>query len=262
MITTPDLKSEEWYIIKYAAAGTILQTQWLNQIAVDGVNMRLLDGLINFVQKDIDKLSENFDVKVRSFMWMQGESDAISTDWANAYAANEEYMVKEVRKAFSAYAIRHANALNQPGSGISFVSGGIAINDTDLTYAQGGPNDWVYAEIVNAGKVSNSQWLCSLAGDNANFTPMTGPLAGISFKEPTLGIFTPSVLNPDQSGVIANSIYLDTHLLQSKLLSTTEHSQYIPGDETDWAHYGAGSMIELGGLFASGMHFMIIQGAT
>lgn len=262
LTVTPDLKGEEWYIIKYAAAGTVLQTQWLNQIAVDGVNMRLLDGLINFVQKDIDELSKNFDVKVRSFMWMQGESDAISTDWANAYAANEEYMVKEVRKAFAAYATRHAGALNQPGSGITFVNGGIAINDTDLTYSQGGPNDWVWAETVNAGKISNSQWLCSLAGDNANFTPATGPLAGISFKEPTLGIFTPSVLNPNQSGVIVNSIYLDTHLLKSKLLSTTEHSQYIPGDETDWAHYGAGSMIELGGLFASGMHFLINQGAS
>lgn len=262
LATTAELKEQEWYIIKYAAAGTILQTQWLNQIAVDGVNMRLLDGLINFVQKDIDTLSENFDVKVRSFMWMQGESDALTTDWASAYAANEELLVKEVRRAFAANATRHAQDLDQPGSGITFINGGIAINDTDLTYAQGGPNDWVYAETVNAGKVSNSWWVCSLAGDNENFTPATGPLAGINFKEPTLGIFTPSVQNPDQSGAIVNSIYLDTHLLQSKLLSTTEHSQYIPGDETDWAHYGAGSMIQLGGLFASGMHFLIIQGAT
>lgn len=262
LATNPELNGEEWYIIKYAAAGTVLQTQWLNKIEVDGVSIRLLDGLIDFAQKDIDKLSKNFDVKVRSFMWMQGESDAISTAYADAYATNEELLVKAVRKAFAAYATRHASALNQPGSGISFINGGIAINDTDLIYSQGGPNDWVWAETVNAGKVSNSQWLCSLAGDNANFTPATGPLAGISFKEPTLGIFTPSVQNPDQSGVIVNSIYLDTHLLQSKLLSTTEHSQYLPGDETDWAHYGAGSMIELGGLFASGMHFLINQGAS
>ena len=258
LAVTDGLKEQEWYIIKYAAAGTALTSQWMNGCVLDGRSTTLTADMINYVQAAIDELSEDYDVQVRSFMWMQGESDAISADWASLYAQNEKILVERVRQAFSGYATRAASAASVPGSGISFINAGIAINDTDLTYAQGGPNDWVYAETVNAAKVSNCQWVCSTVANQNNLVLSTGPLAGISFADIN-GQYVPTVANPNQSGVIVNSIYMDTHMFLSKLNASDEHSQYAEGDRTDWAHYSAVSMIDLGGLFVSGMHYLITQ---
>ena len=256
---TPGLNQEKWYIIKYAAAGTGLTAQWTNNCIIDGKTSNLTNEMLEYVQEAIDGLSEQYDVKVRSFMWMQGETDAVWQANASQYAAAEKLLVSRVRETFSAYATRAAEQPSVKGSGISFITAGIADNDTDFPTAQGGPNDWAYAEIVNAGKISNSEWLCTENANNANFTPSKGPLKGYIFQDIN-GAFTPSVKNPNQSNVIVNSIYLDTSHLLSKKDSVNEHSQYIlEGDLTDWAHYGAAAMEDLGGLFGAGLHFLITQ---
>ena len=254
LATTPEFAAEQWYIVKYAAAGTGLLAQWTNNCSVDGVQMNLTDGLIQFVKDAIAPLEENNDVCIRSFLWMQGESDAISPSTAAAYQVAEKTMVETVRTALGAYAVRAASAPDVVGSGISFLNAGIAINDTDVGVAGGGPNDWIYAETVNAGKVANSQWLCApMCGvDNK---PVNGPLAGYTFQDGN-GNYLPSISNPDQSEVIPNSIFLDTFYLVSKLNATGEHPYYAEGDRTDWAHYSAESMLSLGGLFGAGFHFL------
>ena len=77
----------------------------------------------------------------------------------------------------------------------------------------------------------------------------------------TFGADKPTIPNPKQDGTIVNSIYIDTHHLLSKLNSTSEHEEYLAGDRTDWAHYGAGSMDKLGELFAACVHYLMITDA-
>ena len=263
LATNGELNGEQWYIIKYAAAGTGLTAQWTNNCIVDGKTTTLTNDMLAYFQSAIDELDQKYDVKVRSFMWMQGETDAVWKANSEAYAAAEKNLVNRVRETFGAYATRAATASSTIGSGISFVNAGIAINDTDYTTAEGGPNDWIYAEIVNAGKVSNSQWVCSTQAENEDFKPANGPLTHVTFKttdEAGVDHYAPTVKNPDESKAIVNSIFMDTHHLLSKANSIDEHAQYsVEGDKTDWAHYGAEAMEILGGFFASGMHFLINQ---
>ena len=258
------LRAEEWYIIKYSAAGTFLQSQWLNNCSVDGKTTTLAQDMISYVQETIDDLSRNYDVRIRSFMWMQGESDAEVLGSAQAYGTLEKELVTLVRNSFAKYATRSTEYPGVPGSGISFINAGIAVNDTDLKFDEGGPNNWVYAEIVNAGKVSNSEYFCyGLIPDASQplpnpYSPIQGPLTGINFN--VNGTYSPTCQNPNQSGVIKNSIYLDTSYLTTKYYADDEKATYpIPGDDIDWAHYGVTSMLALGGLFASGLHYMIMQ---
>ena len=253
--TADSLKDKQWFIIKYAAAGTALSSQWTSGCKVNGKDTNLTDDMLTYVQSAIDELSSQYDVQVQSFMWMQGESDAINKTTAEGYAGLEKTLVERVRNRFASYATRTIGSI--PGSGISFVNAGIAINDTDLTYSQGGPNDWVWAEIVNAGKISNSQWLCSIVGAGTDSALTAGPLKGYTF-----GKDKPTIPNPNQGNAIVNSIYIDSHHLLSKLNSTGEHPEYLEGDRTDWAHYGAGAMKELGSLYASCLHYLMLNGSS
>ena len=264
--TNEAFKNEQWYIIKYAAAGTGLSAHWLSACNVNGKATTLTDDMLAYVQETITGLeADGFDVKIHSFMWMQGESDAIDKTWAQNYAANEKALVSRVRNAFAGNATRYAGDPSVPGGGMAFINGGIASNDTDNTTANGGPNDWIWAEIVNAGKIGNCQQLCSVPGHNAALVGealKTGPLAGNMFVVVMNGeaVTTPTIVNPNLQDTIPNSIFLDTHYLLSKLNSTNEHSDYVGNDATDWAHYGAASMDVLGELFASGNHFMMVTG--
>ena len=264
--TTDGLKEEKWFIIKYAAAGTALSGQWTGECILNGETTSLTDDMLAYVEEAIAGLSDQYDVLVQSFMWMQGESDAINKTTAEGYADLEKNLVERVRNRLAPYAKRTVGSI--PGSGISFVNAGIADNDTDYgmsEYLRGpagetGPNDWIYAEIVNAGKISNSQWLCSIVGAGTDSALTTGPLKGYVF-----GVDKPTIQNPNKSGVIVNSIYIDTHHLLSKALANSLkpgdawYENYgNAGDNTDWAHYSAASMDQLGSLFASCLHYLII----
>lgn len=259
LATDPAFADQQWYIVKYAPAGTALGSQWTFNCSIDGKTTTLTNDMLDYVQTAIDSLADDFDVHVRSFMWMQGESDAAMEVSANNYGNLEKILVSRVRDTFAAYATRPVG--NVAGSGISFINAGIAGNDTGKNAAQGGPNDWIYAAGVNAGKVSNSQYWCSLPAMAApNFTPTAGPLAGIQFQANA-----PSLMNP-AGGNIVNSIFIDTSHLLSKAAAHSldpSHALYEDygnvGDNTDWAHYSAGSMEALGQLYGSCLQYMIMQ---
>ena len=263
LATNPAFAGQQWYIVKYAPAGTALGSQWTSNCSIDGKTTTLTNDMLDYVQTAIDSLSDDFDVHVRSFMWMQGESDASTSASANNYAALEETLVNRVREEFATYATRATNAVTVAGSGISFINAGIADNDEQKSVANGGPNDWIYSKIVNKGKISNSQWLCSVPGatafENGGGALTYGPLAGNVFG--LNGQVAPSITNPDQSGVIVNSIYIDTCHLLSKAQAYAQGLENYGNnsDNTDWAHYSAASMLSLGELFGSGLEFMILQ---
>ena len=263
LATNDAFKGEKWYIIKYAPAGTGLAGQWNTPCVVDGKNVSsLTEDMIDFMQGAIDTLSASFDVKIRSFLWMQGEGDTGDINTANSYAGNEQNLVTRVRSAFAAYATRHRNATNVPGSGIIFIDAGIA-------YYKNGVNGWTFAEQVNAGKISNAHWWCSPVAVDENTKPVSGPFKDYIFLtnmwnpntgewEPT---YTPTIENQINDNTIVNSIYIDTHHLLSKLeASDEEKATYIyDTDKTDGAHYATSSMLTLGELYFSCLHYMITQ---
>lgn len=253
LATNAAFKGEQWFIIKYAPAGTALGAQWTNKCVLDGRETTLTDDMIAYVQEAIDSLSKDYDVHVRSFMWMQGESDAASKNSAENYAGAEKALVSRVREKFAAYATRSANGIRVPGSGIIFINSGIASNDGKLPVSAGGPNDWIYASEVNAGKISNSQWLCSVLGAETNNPLDRGPLKGYTF-----GVGKPSIVNPDQSNVIPYSIYIDTHHFLSKAAAYANGLEDYgnASDNADWAHYSVSSMLALGEFYASCLQFM------
>ena len=255
LATTEGLKDQQWYLVKYAPAGTALNGQWTNTCTLDGKRTKLTDSMLDYVQTALDSLTnKGFDVQVQAFMWMQGESDAANSNNANRYADAEENLVKQVREKFAAYTTRPVGSVI--GSGMTFINAGIADNYTGKNDAQGGPNDWIYSSTVNDAKISNSQFLCSAPGiteyeatDGGALG--TGPLAGNVFNQPTIS-------NPNSSGAIINSIYIDTHHLLSKYAAHQQGLEdYInDSDDKDKAHYCADSMYKLGEFFGSCFHFM------
>ena len=253
LATNGAFKDEQWFIIKYAPAGTALGAQWTNNCVLDGRETTLTNDMIAYVQEAIDSLSQDYDVHVRSFMWMQGESDAASKNTAENYAGAEKALVARVREEFASYATRSGNGIRVPGSGIIFINSGIASNDEKLSVSAGGPNDWIYASEVNAGKISNSQWLCSVLGAATNDPLDRGPLKGYTF-----GIGRPSIVNPDQSNVIPYSIYIDTYHFLSKAAAYENGLEDYgnASDNADWAHYSVSSMLALGEFYASTLEFM------
>ena len=253
LATNEAFKDQQWFIIKYAPAGTALGAQWTNNCVLDGRETTLTNDMIAYVQEAIDSLSKDYDVHVRSFMWMQGESDAASKNSAENYAGAEKALVARVREEFASYATRSANGIRVPGSGIIFINSGIASNDEKLSVSAGGPNDWIYASEVNAGKISNSQWLCSVLGAETNDPLDRGPLKGYTF-----GIGKPSIVNPDQSNVIPYSIYIDTYHFLSKAAAYENGLEDYgnESDNADWAHYSVSSMLALGEFYASCLQFM------
>ena len=265
LATNATFKDEQWYIIKYAPAGTGLAAQWNTPCVLDGQNVSsLTDDMINFIQGAIDTLSVSYDVKIRSFMWMQGEGDTGDLTTANAYAGNERHLVTRVRTAFAAYATRHKDAATVPGSGIAFIDAGIA-------YYKNGINGWTYAEAVNNGKISNAYWWCSPVAVDENTIPVSGPFKYKGYPFLTdlwdemqgtyVQTYTPTIKNQESNNMIANSIYIDTHHLLSKLeASDEEKAQYIyDTDKTDGAHYATSSMLALGELYFSCLHYLITQ---
>ena len=73
---------------------------------MDGIMVTVLCQAYNhekYVQEAIDSLSQDYDVHVRSFMWMQGESDAGSEEHVNNYKVYFDNLVCDFKKEFSQY---------------------------------------------------------------------------------------------------------------------------------------------------------------
>lgn len=94
---------EQFYIIKYAMGGSILETQWYN--AATGKVGELLTGFTAFVNKGLAEIeSKGLTPKIIGFVWNQGESDAIWLPQSSRYYANQEGLVNYVRETFANYA--------------------------------------------------------------------------------------------------------------------------------------------------------------
>ena len=136
--------TEQFYIIKYTAAGTSLNGQWLapNANGSDIYNLvptmggYLSDLMIQYVQSSMAMIGSG--AKIQSFVWMQGESDAGLPAIANDYLAYEQNLVNKVRNGLSAYAA---------DGGISFV---------DVTISE--RSAWAYATTINGSKRANAQY--------------------------------------------------------------------------------------------------------
>ena len=212
LATDPELKGQQWFIIKYAAPGTSLNLHWQNNFDLSGKMM-------NYVESCVNTLSKDYDVQIRSFLWMQGENDAIKDEdeankvSAESYAVNEQNLVSAFRLKFAKYATRPNGSV--PGSGIGFITAGIAPASKDGLYL------WEYSNIVNAAKVNNAQ-IWYVPGILTEYSALYGKVG------------TPGMhINPN--GAIYNSAYIDT-----SLMSTQAH---------DPAHYDQQSMEWLGTWF-------------
>ena len=159
----------------------------------------------------------------------------------------EKALVERVRTEFAEYATRSVVAPTVAGSGMIFVNSGIAANN--------GLNGWTYSNELNSAKISNSQYLFSYYADQTTFKT-EGPLSAYEFKD-AFGNFTYTIVNPNASGVIANSIYVDTYAFTTKAQDVDNHDQYLlDSDKGDVWHYSVASMYELGMLYAATIMFL------
>ena len=206
LATTEGLKNQQWFIVKYAAPGTNLDLHWRQ-------NANLSQKMMDFVQGCVNTLDKDYDVRIRSFLWMQGENDALAESCANNYAVNEQNLVSQFRLKFAKYASRPNGSV--PGSGIGFITAGIAPAGKD------GLSLWQYSSVVNAAKVNNAQiW----------YVPGT-----LTEYSALYGLVATSGRHNNPGGAIYNSAYIDT-----SLMSTQAH---------DTAHYDQQSMDWLGTWF-------------
>ena len=225
LATNEATKDEVWYIIKYTAAGTILNGQWLkgtngydNYGLVDDMGGYLSDLMINYIDSSLAKIAaiHGDNINMHSFVWMQGESDSLNVDWANQYQANEAALANKVRSEFASY------ANNGNGNNIIFISGAIAkYADIDITLTgEKASNGWVYSDTVNNAKKTNAliEW---------------EPLSN------TISNPTPCVLS--------NSVWIDT----SSLLVGAN-----AGENNDVYHYSSQSMWNLGNWFGIAINYV------
>ena len=217
-------KDEVWYIIKYTAAGSMLDGQWLegtydNEDLVGDMGGHLSDLMLDYVDDSLAKIQQihGDNINIHSFVWMQGESDALATDCANKYQANEAKLVNMVRDAYAQY------AKNGNGDNIAFVSGGIAkFADIEIKLTgETASNGWTYSDTVNNGKMANAK---------IEWNPVEG-----------------GYLNIDTPYKLANSAYIDTSSLQVGANA---------GENKDVYHYSSVSMWNLGCWFGTAINYL------
>ena len=223
LATNEATKDEVWYIIKYTAAGTMLDGQWLagtydNEGLVSDMGGYLSDLMIDYVHDSLAKIEaiHGSNIKMHSFVWMQGESDSLAPDCANKYQANEAALANKVRNEFASY------ANNDNGDNIIFISGAIAKYATiDITLTgESASNGWTHSDTINNAKKTNAliEW---------------DPAAG------TLENETPCVLS--------NSVWVGT----SNLLVGANS-----GENNDVYHYSSASMWNLGQWFGIAINYV------
>ena len=232
LATNEATKDEEWYIIKCTAAGTYLGGNWLYDTtgtylnAVNSENIKndigvyLADGMINYAAAALDEISnmpDVGDINIRSFMWMQGESDACVEQWANQYGDLQNILVNRVRAEFEG---------RDTDTQIGFVDGAIAAYNTSY-------NAWEFSDTVNTHKANNAAlWYVPVA-TSKNVINKT-----------TAGLYTNSSTS---SNKLPYSIWIDTSTCKSKLENNNENG------EDDGAHYCGDSMFKIGQWFGYGM---------
>ncbi len=232
LATNEATKDETWYIIKCTAAGTYLGGNWIYDTtgkylnAVNSENIKndlgvyLADGMINLVNADLNNIANMHgigNINIRSFMWMQGESDACVKEWADQYGDLQNILVNRVRTEFGG---------KDKDSKIGFVDGAIAAYKSGI-------NSWTYSDTVNTHKSNNaSLWYVPVA------------TSGNIINKTAAGIYTNA---STASTKLSDSIWIDTTTCKSKLENNNENG------ENDGAHYCGDSMFKIGQWFGFGM---------
>ncbi len=232
LATNEATKDETWYIIKCTAAGTYLGGNWLydttgkyynasnSENIKNDIGVYLADGMVGYVDAALDEIVNMHgvgNINIRSFMWMQGESDSMVKEWADQYGDLQNILVNKVRTTFES---RDSDAH------IGFVDGAIAAYNS--TY-----NGWVYSDIVNTHKSNNAaQW----------YVPQD--TSGNVINKTTAGLYENTA---PTSSTLPNSIWIDTSTCKSKLENNNENG------ENDGAHYCGESMFRIGQWFGYGM---------
>ncbi len=244
LATNEDTKDENWYIIKYTAAGTYLGGNWLydttgkylnavnSENVKNGVGAYLADGMVDYVNTALDEIAAIHgvnNINIRSFMWHQGESDSCVKEWADQYGDLQNILVNKVRTEFES---RDAD------NSIGFVDGGIAAYNSEtyyngLTGASQTHNAWVYSDTVNTHKSNNASLWYVPADTSKNIINKT-----------TAGLYQNATTSTTK---LANSIWVDTSTCISKLANNNENGEY------DGAHYCGDSMFRIGIWYAQGM---------
>ena len=220
---------EVWYIIKYAAAGSLLNGDWYDgtvdrTVTIDGKTGFLADAMHSYIQSSLNVITDihGDNVNIRSLMWMQGESEAGdgSGSWAQGYAGYEQNLINSIRSNYGTY------ALNDNGENIKFIDAEIAAYNE--TY-----NNWIYADngtVTYQGITFNvTNGVNNQKQNNA-----------VTYWNPV----NDSKTTNSQAG-IKNSILINTSSLVSK--------KQAGEDASDGAHYSSESMWNLGTWFAEAM---------
>lgn len=132
------------YIVKFTAAGTFLNGQWFKGAydpygVVEDMGDYLYNQMVEYIDASLAMIPDEYDIRIKSFFWVQGESDAGTPTVAAQYGEYERMLVSAVRSDFIEYAAPE---------GISFVNYAIAETpEGDIT--------WPYAAEVNNCKKEN-----------------------------------------------------------------------------------------------------------
>ena len=224
LANTASTKDEVWYIIKFTAAGTILNGQWLSNVEgawdndglVEDMGASLSELMFNFIDASLEDIREihGDNINFHSFLWVQGESDALLDSLADRYQENEKRLVQMLRDEYADY------AKDGDGNNIAFVTSAIAKYDSNY-------NQWTFSDKVNTGKLNNSQvWY--VPEDSARNVSVEG----VDLTESQVA-FNPT------SGYLHNSAWLATGSLQS-------YKEVTQDPNADGAHYVSDSMYKLG----------------
>lgn len=244
LATNEATKDENWYIIKYTAAGSYLGGNWLYDTtgkylnAVNSANVKndigtyLADGMVNYVNTALDEIANIHganNINIRSFLWHQGESDSCVKEWADQYGDLQNMLVNKVRTEFGS---RDAD------NTIGFVDGGIAAYNSETYYngitgAEQTHNAWVYSDTVNTHKSNNAFFWYVPANTSKNIINKT-----------TAGLYENTTSSNTK---LVNSIWIDTSTCLSKLANNNENGEY------DGAHYCGDSMFKIGIWYAQAM---------
>ncbi len=228
LATDPATKDEVWYIIKYTAAGSMLDGQWIdgtydNYGLVEDMGGHLSDLMIDYIHDSLAKIEaiHGDNITIHSFAWMQGESDALAADCAGKYQTNEVALVNKVRNEFASY------AKSGDGDNIVFVSGAIAAYDSTL-------NQWAHSDTVNKAKTENTHLWYVPADTSKNV-----------IDKITAGVYTNT-----SNAYLPWSAWIDTSTL---LVGSIENAN------GDGAHYGSASMWNLGQWFGIAINYIDAQ---
>ncbi|MBO5064825.1 MAG: bacterial Ig-like domain-containing protein [Clostridia bacterium] len=244
LATNEATKGENWYIIKYTAAGTYLGGNWLydttgkyynavnSENVKSGIGTYLADGMVSYVDEALNEIAAVHgasNINIRAFMWHQGESDSCVKEWADQYGDLQNMLVNKVRTEFES---------RDSDNSIGFVDGGIAAYNSEIYYngltgTSQSHNSWVYSDTVNTHKTNNASLWYVPAATSKNI-----------INKIEAGLYQNTTSSTTK---LTNSIWVDTSTCLSKLANNNENGEY------DGAHYCGDSMFRIGVWYAQGM---------